>query len=157
MVRRIMSQPTPDPSQEGNYRRARTSVLPSWEGLGVGPRTRSKERGALITELMVAMAILAIAMFPLAFSFAQEAKFLRSCYNRAIATEIVDGEVEVLLAGEWRTFKEGAQDYAPHARAVTNLASGEFQLTITNRRVRLEWLPSEKDQGGKVVREVTVK
>jgi hypothetical protein len=106
---------------------------------------------------MVAMAILAIAMFPLAFSFAQEAKFLRSCYNRAIATEIVDGEVEVLLAGEWRAFKEGAQDYTPHAQAVTNLPSSKFQLTITNRRVRLEWLPSKKDQGGKVVREVTVK
>ena len=125
--------------------------------LEAGAPLRVKERGALITELMVAMAILLIALFPLAFSFAQEAKFLRSCYNRAVATEIVDGEVEVLLAGEWRAFKEGAQDYAPHALAVTNLTSGKFQLTITNRRVRLEWLPSEKDQGGKVVREVTVK
>ena len=116
-----------------------------------------KERGALITELVVAMVILAIALFPFAFSFAQEAKFLRSCYNRAIATEIVDGEVEALLAGEWRAFKEGAQDYTPHALAVRNLASGKFQLTLTNRRLRLEWLPSEKHQGGKVVREVTIK
>ncbi len=157
MVKRVMNQPTPDPSQEGNYRRTRSDLLPSSEGLGVGSRTRNKESGALITELMVAMAIIVIALFPLAFSFAQEAKFLRSCYNRAVATEIVDGEVEVLLAGEWRAFKEGAQDYAPHALAVTNLTSGKFQLTITNRRVRLEWLPLEKDQGGKVVREVTVK
>jgi len=37
----------------------------------------------------------------------------------------VDGEVEVLLAGEWRAFKEGAQDYAPHALAVTNLTLGK--------------------------------
>jgi len=118
---------------------------------------RAAERGALITELVVAMAIIVIALFPLAFSFAQEARFLRSCYNRAIATEIVDGEVEVLLAGEWRAYQEGAQDYAPRARAITNLTSGKFQLTIKDRRVRLEWLPSEKDQGGKVVREVTVK
>jgi hypothetical protein len=120
-------------------------------------RVRGNERGALITELIVAMAIIIIALFPLAFSFAQEAKFLRSCYNRAIATEIVDGEVEVLLAGEWRAFKEGAQDYAPHAAAATNLTSGKFQLTITKPRLRLEWLAAEKDQGGKVVREVTVK
>ena len=120
-------------------------------------RLRVKERGALITELVVAMAIIVIALFPLAFSFAQETRFLRACYNRAIALEIVDGEVEVLLAGEWRAFKEGAQDYAPHALAATNLTSGKFQLTIKNRRVRLEWLPSEKDQGAKVVREVTVK
>lgn len=118
---------------------------------------RTKERGALMTELMVAMAILAVAVFPLAFSFAQETKFLRSCYNRAVATEIVDGEVEVLLAGEWRSFKEGVQDYTPHALAATNLPSNKFQLTLTGRRLRLEWLPSEKDQGGSVIREVTVK
>jgi hypothetical protein len=117
----------------------------------------SRQSGALMTELMIAMAILAVVMFPLAFSFAQETKFLRSCYNRAVATEIVDGEVEVLLAGEWRSFKEGVQDYAPHALAVTNLPSSKFQITITGRRLRLEWLPSEKDQGGRVIREVTVK
>ena len=121
------------------------------------PPLRSKERGALITELMVAMAIIVIALFPLAFSFAQEAKFLRASYNRSVAMEIVDGEVEALLAGEWRSFQEGAQDYAPHARAETNLPSGKFQLTLTGHRLRLEWLPSEKDQGARVVREVTVK
>ena len=120
-------------------------------------KQRANERGALMTELMIAMAILAVAVFPLAFSFAQETRFLRSCYNRAVAMEIVDGEVEVLLAGEWRSFKEGVQDYTPHALAVTNLTSSTFQLTITGRRLRLEWLPSRKDQGGKVIREVTVK
>ena len=118
---------------------------------------RANESGALIAELMVAIAIIAVALFPLAYSFAQETKFLRACYNRAIATEIVDGEVEVLLAGEWRAFKEGAQDYTTPALAATNLTTGRFQLTITGRRLRLEWLPMEKDQGGKVVREVTVK
>ena len=111
-------------------------------------RPQHTERGALMTELMVAMAILAVVLFPLAFSFAQETKFLRSCYNRAVAMEIVDGEVEVLLAGEWRSFKEGVQDYVPHAVATTNLPSSKFQLTLTGRRLRLEWLPSEKDQGG---------
>jgi hypothetical protein len=110
-----------------------------------------------MTELMVAMAIIALAVFPIAYSFAQETRFLRSCYNRAVAMEIVDGEVEVLLAGEWRSFKEGAQDYAPHAQALTNLPPSRFQLTIAGRRLRLEWLPLEKDQGGKVIREVTVK
>jgi hypothetical protein len=65
--------------------------------------------------------------------------------------------VEVLLAGEWRAFKDGVQDYAPHALAITNLPSSKFQLTIAGQRLRLEWLPSEKDQGGRVIREVTVK
>src|SRR6266487_3659063 len=31
-----MNQPTPDPSQEGNCRRASAVLFPSWEGSGVG-------------------------------------------------------------------------------------------------------------------------
>jgi len=61
------------------------------------------------------MGIIAIALFPLAFSFAQEAKFLRACYNRAIATEIVDGEVEVLLAGGVGGRSRKARRLRPHA------------------------------------------
>ena len=118
---------------------------------------RAGERGALMAELMVGIAILTLALLPLAYSFAQETKYLRACYHRAVAMEIVDGEVEVLLAGEWKAFQAGTQDYVPTAVAATNLASGKFQLTITDKRLRLEWLPSKKDQGGQVVREVTVK
>lgn len=127
--------------------------------LSMNPTSKaaSRQSGALMTELMIAMAILAVVLFPLAFCFAQERTFLRSCYNRAVATEIVDGEVEVLLAGEWKSFKEGAQDYAPQGLAVTNLPSSKFRLTVIGRRLRLEWLPSEKDQGGRVIREVTIK
>jgi hypothetical protein len=110
-----------------------------------------------MTEMMVAIAILGVALLPLAYSFAKEARLLRSCYNRAVAIEIVDGEVEVLLAGEWRAFKAGTQTYVPRAQAATNLASGKFQLTLMDRRLRLEWLPMAKDRGGRVVREVTVK
>jgi hypothetical protein len=118
---------------------------------------RLKERGMLMTELVVAMGIIVMAVLPLAFSISQERQLLRASYNRAVAMEIVDGEMEVLLAGEWRAFREGAQDYAPHALAAENLPPGKFQLTITGKRLRLEWVPPGKDQGGKVVREVTAK
>ncbi len=111
----------------------------------------------LLTEAVVAMAIIAVAMLPLAYSISQEQKLLRAGYHRAVAMEIVDGEMEVLMAGEWRSFKEGAQDYIPHGLALTNLPPGKFQLTITGRHLRLEWSAAGKHQGGKVVREVTVK
>ncbi|MDB6112006.1 MAG: hypothetical protein JWR69_3756, partial [Pedosphaera sp.] len=54
--------------------------------------------GALSTELIVAMAILVIAAMPLALSFAQEGKVLRQSYQKAAAMELVDGEMEILLA-----------------------------------------------------------
>lgn len=48
-------------------------------------RSRQKERGALTTELLVATVILVMALFPLAYSFMKEQKFLRTCYLRAVA------------------------------------------------------------------------
>ena len=118
---------------------------------------RATERGALMTEMVVAMAFLMVAMLPLAFSFAKEQHYLRSCYERAIAVEIVDGEMEVLLAGEWRAFKNGVQEYVPRGGARQNLPPGKFQLTLTGQQLRLEWSPAAKDHGGKVVREAVAK
>ena len=118
---------------------------------------RKRNAGLLTVEMIVGMAILVLAFFPLALCINKEQKFLRGCYTRAVAAEIVDGEMEVLLAGEWKSFREGAQNYSPQAFAKTNLPAGKFQLTISNKRLRLEWLPEKKDHGGKVVREANAK
>jgi len=118
---------------------------------------RVTERGALMMEMVVAMALLTFALMPLAFSVAKEQRYLRSCYQRAVAMEFVDGEMEVLLAGEWRAFKDGVQPYQARGVALTNLPPGKFELTIAGPQLRLEWLPDVKDHGGKVVREARVK
>jgi hypothetical protein len=114
---------------------------------------RESELGALTTELLVAMALLIAALFPLAYSFASEKRLARSYYQRAVAMEIVDGEMEVLLAGEWRSYRPGLQEYRVKAAAATNLPPGKFQLEVANDKVRLEWLPSLQMQGGPVTRE----
>lgn len=112
-----------------------------------------RQHAFLMNELVVAMAILASAMIPLAFAYYQDHQACRACYRRAIAMELVDGEMEVLLAGEWRAYAEGAQTYAIKAGALTNLGKGEFQLTRSNNFVRLEWRPATGTQGGTVSRE----
>jgi hypothetical protein len=115
------------------------------------------ERAMLSTELAVAMAILLVAVLPLGYSFIGETRVLRATYQRAVAMEIVDGEMEILAAGEWRAFPEGAQPYAVHAGATANLPPGAFQFTRTGNQLRLEWTPALKHSGGSVVREVMVK
>jgi len=120
-------------------------------------RTSPKERGALTTELIVAMGMLMIAMMPLAFSFPQEQRQVRSFYQRAVAMELIDGEMEILMAGEWRAFKEGTQPYPLQGESARNLPPGKAQLTITGRHVRLEWMPEKKASGGRVVREADAK
>lgn len=117
------------------------------------PRAR---RGALMIDAVVAMAILAIAVVPLGFSFAKEHQLLKVEYQRAVATEIVDGEMEILAAGAWKNFPDGSQSYSVQAGAATNLPPGHFRLAKTGNHLRLEWMADKRQDIGPVVREVTV-
>ena len=117
----------------------------------------ARQAGALMTEMLVAVALLAGVLLPLAYSFVSERKVVRSCYQRAVAMEIVDGEMEALVAGEWRAFATGTHEYPVRAEAATNLPPGRFLLTVEAGKVRLQWQPALKDHGGAVTREARVK
>jgi hypothetical protein len=117
---------------------------------------RTSERGSLMIELMTALGILVAGILPLSYVYVREQRAVRSYYWRAVAMEIVDSEMEVLAAGEWRAFANGVQPYPVRATAARNLPSGQFQLTRNGQRLRLEWLPSKPATGGVVVREVTL-
>jgi hypothetical protein len=115
------------------------------------------KRGFLEVDLLVGLAILSLAILPLAFSFAQERQVLRAEYFRGAAMEIVDGEMEILADGDWKNFADGVQNYSVHANAAANLPPGHFQLTKTGNHLRLEW-NSDKHKGiGVVAREITIK
>ena len=113
--------------------------------------------GSLMVELLVAMALLIGVLFPLAYSFFSERRLARAYYHRAVAMEIVDGEMEALLAGQWRAFPPGTHDYRVNAGAATNLPPGRFILTVQPDKVRLRWQPALKDRGGPVTREAVLK
>ena len=116
----------------------------------------SKGNGWLVAELMIAVAIVAIAMIPLAFSFRGEQRLVRGHYQRVIAMEIIDGEMEALRAGQWREHVEGEREYRITAGARTNLPTGQFMITRSNNFFRLEWQPAKRGAGGIVRREVFV-
>lgn len=108
-----------------------------------------REAGALTTELVIALAILGSTMIPLSFSFLREQKLLKNYYQRAVAMEIVDGEMEIFQAGEWKTFPEGSHPYTTTAAAAKNLPEGTLTFTKHGDQLRLEW----KSKSVKVVRE----
>jgi hypothetical protein len=114
-----------------------------------------RRRGALMVELIAAMALVATALLPIAYSIASERRLALACYQRAVAMEIVDGEMETLIAGQWQAFAPRTQEYPVRAVASTNLPPGRFLLTIETHKIRLEWRPSITRHGGPVVREVT--
>ena len=110
-----------------------------------------------MVELMVALVLLMGVLLPLAYSFSSERRLARAYYNRAVAMEIVDGEMEALLAGERRAFQPGTHDYKVHCGAATNLPPGRFILTVEPGKLRLRWQPAGKDRGGAVTREASIK
>ena len=116
-----------------------------------------RQRGSLMVELLVALAILTGVLLPLAYSFVSERRLARAYYQRAVAMEIVDGEMEALLAGQWRAFTPGTHDYRVHAGAATNLPPGRFTLSVQPGKLRLRWQPAVKDRGGPVTREAILK
>jgi hypothetical protein len=118
---------------------------------------KSKQRGSLMAELTVAMAVLVIGVLPLIYSATSDARQLRTTYQQAIAREILDGEIETLAAGAWQEIPEGVHDYTVHANASTNLPPGKFRVSRTANVLRLEWRPGKKAGIGTLAREVKLK
>ena len=123
---------------------------------------RRRRRGFLEVDLLVGLAILSLAVVPLGLSFARERQVLRLEYFHGVADEIMDGEMEILAAGDWKRFPEGSQVYSVHSGAAAVLPPGHFQLTKTGNHLRLEWKAGNDDgnavQGlGVLAREVSVK
>jgi hypothetical protein len=113
--------------------------------------------GFLEVDMVVGMAILLIAIFPLAYSFVHERRLLRAEYARAAAIELVDGEMEILADGDGTNFPDGSQNYVVHAAAATHLPPGHFRLTKSGHHLRLEWAPDQRQGIGVVVRETTIR
>lgn len=116
-----------------------------------------KQRAYLEMDLVLAIMILSVAIVPLGFSFARERAVLRAEYVRSAADEIVDGEMEILAAGEWKDFPDGAQTYIVPAKAAADLPPGHFELTKNGNHLRLEWSPDKKQGFGAISREITIK
>lgn len=119
--------------------------------------SRRRERGALHADMLVALAIFVTAMLPLGYGWMQEQRVLRSHYWHAVAMELVDGEMEILVAGEHRAWRDGTHAYPIKSTATKNLPPGTFTLTRTGQTLRLEWQPEKRASGGHVVREAVAR
>lgn len=118
--------------------------------------TRRGDGGSLMLELIVAIGVLGYVLGSFAATYWHEMKLGKARYWRAIAIEIVDGEMEALLAGEWRAFNEGTHEYPIRADAAANLPDGQFLFTRKDKTLKLEWRPAQKGRGGNVIREATL-
>lgn len=117
---------------------------------------KKSERGILQMDLAAGLAILALAIVPLGFSFAKERQVLKMEYQRSVIVELVDGEMEILAAGAARNLPDGTQNLFVSSRAMEKLPPGHFQLNKTGSHLRLEWVPDKKCGISPVSREGTL-
>ena len=111
-----------------------------------------RQAGLLLVEMLVAMAIILLVLLPLAGLYLAEGRLAGSYYHRAVAMEVVDGEMEVLLAGEWKSYPMGTTNYLLSGPLRSNLPPGNLSLAVNDGELRLEWNPADRGQGGAVIR-----
>jgi len=117
---------------------------------------KRNRHGSIMIELVVAIGILTAALLPLAYSYVNEQHQCHLAYIRAIAMELVDGQMEILAAGRWRAIGgDGVYDYPVIAGAAGNLPAGKFMLTVRGQQLHLEWRPNNPLLCKPVVREAT--
>lgn len=117
---------------------------------------RRSRAGALMIELVVAIAILVAVLIPIGFSLAYEQKLCRAYYYRAVVMELIDGELEVLSAGEWRAFESGKQEYHVEGPTAKKLPPGRFELVMDMPRIQLGWTPAQRSFGGRIERSIVL-
>lgn len=98
-------------------------------------------RGVLEVDMLIAMALLLGAAIPLMCTFASDARALRLGYNRAVAMECVDGELEVLAAGAWRQQPLGTNQITFSGIAARNLRPPTALFIRRPDAIRVEWRP----------------
>jgi hypothetical protein len=110
-------------------------------------------RAFLEVDLLAAVALLCVALLPLAYSFINDRRAIRDTYERAVAMQLLDGEMEILVAGAGRQYPLGTNELTLTGNAVTNLSSRHALLLVQPGKFRLEWHPARLEHPT-VIREV---
>ena len=126
--------------------------------MNIRPTTRLTNRLAFLQlDVAVAITFLALVFIPLSISSSGDLDLARRHYFEAVALQLIDGEMDVLLAGERRKHTTGEHRITPIGEAVQNLPEGEFVLTVHDQKLTLAWVPTKRAKWGRVERVVELK
>ena len=120
--------------------------------------TRLVKRLAFLQlDVAIAITVLALVFIPLSVSSSGDLDLARRHYFEAVALQLIDGEMDVLLAGEHRKYTPGEHRIKPVGESVQNLHEGEFVLSVQHEKLTMAWMPKKLDKWGRVERVVELK
>ncbi len=117
----------------------------------------ARRRAFLQLDVAVAITVLALVFIPLSVSSSGDLDLARRQYFEAVALQLIDGEMDVLLAGERQKYTTGEHRITPVGESVQNLPEGEFVLTVHDQKLTLAWVPTKRAKWGRVERVVELK
>ena len=120
--------------------------------------TRLAKRLAFLQlDVAIALTVLALVFIPLSVSSSGDLDLARRHYFEAVALQLIDGEMDVLLAGERQKYTSGEHRIRLLGKAVQNLPEGEFVLSVQDQKLTLAWVPKKLAKWGRVDRVVQLK
>ena len=126
--------------------------------MNIRPTTRLAKRLAFLQlDVAIALMVLALVFIPLSVSSSGGLDLARRHYFEAVALQLIDGEMDVLLAGERRKYTTGEHRIKPVGESVQNLPAGEFVLSVQDEKLTLAWMPKKLAKWGRVERVVQLK
>ena len=126
--------------------------------MNIRPTNRLAKRLAFLQlDVAIALTVLALVFIPLSVSSSGGLDLARRHYFEAVALQLIDGEMDVLLAGERRKYTPGEHQIKPVGEAVQNMPEGEFVLTVHDQKLTLAWVPTKRAKWGRVERVVELK
>ena len=117
----------------------------------------ARRRAFLQLDMAIALSLLALVFIPLSVSSSGGLDLARRHYFEAVALQLIDGEMDVLLAGERRKYTTGEHRIKPVGDAVQNLPEGKFVLTVQDEKLTMAWVPTKRAKWGRVERVVQLK
>ena len=120
------------------------------------PTPRAAKRLAFV-QLDVALAVSILLLVFIPFSVTSSSKLDLARRQHFVALQMIDGELDVLMAGERQKFSPGEHKITPPGEAVKTLPVGEFILTVEEKQLTVAWVPEKEAKWGRVEREVILK
>ena len=108
-------------------------------------------------DVAVAIVILMLVFIPLTVTSSSKLDLARRHHVEAVVLQLIDGEIDVLLAGEQEKYNFGEHRITPAGEAAGDLPKGEFILTLKEKQLSLAWVPIKLAKWGRIERGVNLK
>ena len=104
--------------------------------MNISQKKKRWQRGWIQVDLMIAISLISLMLIPMSMTVHIERVYLKQLQERAVIGQVLDGELEFLLAGGLKPFGVGEHSL-PDLQSP--IGKGSFSLVVTEKELKVEW------------------